>query len=142
MPGKNLEISPQILKQIHAHGEDAYPDEGAGFLLGSGDDPRQVSGILPVDNGRAAGERRRRYLLRPEDILHAEQEADRRGLVVVGVFHSHPDHPDIPSDYDREWALPWFSYLITSVLEGRAAASRAWRLNPDRSGFEEEQIVV
>jgi len=141
MPSSTLEIPPHTLEQIHTHGETTYPEEGAGFLLGTGEDPRRVAAILPLTNTREEVARRRRYLISPEDTLFAEMEADRRGLLVVGVFHSHPDHPEIPSEYDREWALPWFSYLITSVQDGRAVASRAWRLSDDRSGFEEEQIV-
>jgi len=141
MPSRVLEIPAHTLEQIHRLGESAYPDEGAGFLLGNGEHPRRVAGILPLTNTREAEARRRRYMISPEDTLFAEMEADRRGLLVVGVFHSHPDHPEIPSEYDREWALPWFSYLITSVQGGRAAASRAWRLNDDRSGFDEEQII-
>jgi proteasome lid subunit RPN8/RPN11 len=141
MPTYQLEIPPHTLERIHQHGESAYPDEGVGFLLGSGDERRQITTILPLPNGREAEARRRRYLISPEDTLCAEQEADRCGLTLVGVFHSHPDHPEVPSEYDREWALPWFSYLITRVAEGQAVVSRAWRLRDDRSGFDEERII-
>ena len=75
-------------------------------------------------------------------MLRSEQEAARRGLDVVGVFHSHPDHPNQPSEFDREWAMPWFSYIITSVNEGKAAGSRSWRLADDRSKFEEQEISI
>jgi proteasome lid subunit RPN8/RPN11 len=61
---------------------------------------------------------------------------------VIGVFHSHPDHPNQPSEFDRQWALPWFSYLITSIEKGTAVGSRSWRLEDDRTGFEEEEIIV
>ena len=69
-------------------------------------------------------------------------EAERRGLDLVGVFHSHPDHPDLPSEYDREWAQPNFSYLITSVEKGTVLESRSWRLIEDRSAFVEEALFV
>jgi len=136
-------ISDDLLRRIHAHGEAAYPDEGAGFLLGfvNGDE-RFVSAILPLENAREAGARRNRYLLTPQDFLRAEQEAARLGLDLLGVFHSHPDHPSQPSEFDREWALPWFSYLISSVQAGQTAGSRCWRLVEDRSGFYEEPILL
>jgi proteasome lid subunit RPN8/RPN11 len=75
-------------------------------------------------------------------MMAAEDEAEALGLDVVGVFHSHPDHPAEASETDREWALPWFSYLITSVRSGRAAESRSWRLVDDRSIMIEEPLLV
>ena len=138
-----LEMSAQVLGEIHTHGEKAYPEEGAGLLLGKADGQvKQVEAILALPNLREDGERYRRYLITPQDYLHGEQEASRKGLDVLGVFHSHPDHPNRPSDFDRQWAWPWFSYLITSVQAGRATGSRSWCLGDDRSAFEEEQIVI
>ena len=138
-----LEIDPATLKAIHADGEAAYPEEGAGLLLGSVEgEVRRVRDILRLDNSREESARHNRYLLTAEDYLHGEEEADRRGLDVLGVFHSHPDHPNRPSEYDRQWALPWFSYLITSVQSGRAVESRAWLLSADRESFVEEPISV
>ncbi|MDQ2692570.1 MAG: M67 family metallopeptidase, partial [Chloroflexota bacterium] len=115
----------------------AYPEEGAGFLIGS---DGKVEDILPLENAREDGARHNRFLITPEAYLNAEMTADRLGLSLIGVFHSHPDHPNRPSEYDREWAQPFFSYIITSVNEGKAAGSRSWRLLEDRSEFEEEEI--
>jgi proteasome lid subunit RPN8/RPN11 len=138
-----LEIPAQILAEIHAHGESAYPDEGAGLLLGTADkNSRRVAAILPLDNAREKADRHNRYLITPQDMLFAENTAASQGWAVIGVFHSHPDHPERPSDFDREWALPWFTYLITSVNSGKATQSRAWRLTDDRERFEEESIQV
>jgi proteasome lid subunit RPN8/RPN11 len=138
-----LEISNEILDQILAHGENAYPEEGAGFLLGSAEgEQRLVVAILGLINAREDTARHNRYLLTAQDYLRGEQEGERLGLDVLGVFHSHPDHPNRPSEYDREWAMPWFSYLITSVQGGRSVESRAWRLAEDRSAFIEETIQV
>ena len=138
-----LEITSDLLKQIQVHGEDAYPGEGAGFLLGnSGADLRMVTAILKLPNAREESAQHNRYLLTPQDMLRSEQEADKLGLDVIGVFHSHPDHPNQPSEFDRQWAMPWFSYIITSVKEGQAAASRSWRLTDDRGKFIEESIKV
>jgi proteasome lid subunit RPN8/RPN11 len=132
-----LAISKELLEQIHAHGEKAYPEEGAGFLIGN---DGQVEDILPLENARENGARHNRFLITPEDYLKAELRADKLGRSLIGVFHSHPDHPNRPSEYDREWAQPFFSYIITTVNKGKAIESRSWRLLEDRSKFEEERI--
>ena len=138
-----IEISQDILNQIHAHGETAYPEEGAGFLLGvASGERRQVTALLGLSNAREDAARYNRYLLTPQDYLRGEAEAARLALDVLGVFHSHPDHPNGPSEFDREWAMPWFSYVITSVQSGHAVESRSWRLAEDRSGFIEETMLI
>ena len=136
-----LRIARPALERLEAHGAAAYPNEGAGLLLGRAEaDGKSVVDVLPLDNRWDAGEQYHRFLLTPQDMLRGEQEAARRGLDVVGVFHSHPDHPAEPSGFDRDWALPWYSYVITSVQSGRPAGSRSWLLREDRSGYEEEDI--
>jgi proteasome lid subunit RPN8/RPN11 len=138
-----LTIDPGLLQEIHENGEDAYPEEGAGLLLGNASgDQKQVMRILRMTNSREDAARHNRYLLSPQDYLRGEQEAARLGMDVLGVFHSHPDHPNRPSEFDREWAMPWFSYLITSVETGKAVASRSWLLAEDRSQFLEEEVQV
>jgi len=137
-----LKINKDILEQIYAHGEASYPDEGAGFLLGYDDgDQRHVAQIFVTENAREDDARHNRYLVSPKEYLQAEIAAEMLGLSLIGVFHSHPDHPNEPSEFDREWAQPFFSYVITSVNEGKAVASRSWRLAEDRSKFEEEKII-
>ncbi len=138
-----LEISAGLLERIHQNGEKSYPEEGAGLLLGRAEaTSRLVTEILTLTNAREDSARRNRYLLTPQDMLRAEEEAERLGLEVIGVFHSHPDHPNQPSEFDREWAMPWFSYLITSVDSGKAVDSRSWRLADDRKSFDEEIIQM
>ena len=136
----NLKLSKDVLAKIHVHGEQAYPEEGAGFLLGVENGTRDVQVIFPLTNSREDSARHNRYLITPEDYLKAELEADKLGLSLLGVFHSHPDHPNRPSEFDREWAQPFFSYIITSVQSGKAIESRSWRLSEDRSQFVEEEI--
>ena len=138
----SLRIPEDLLSKIHAHGEQAYPEEGAGFMLGSDAVERDVIDLLPLSNAREDAARRNRYLFTPEDYLKAEVEAERLGLSLIGVFHSHPDHPNQPSEFDREWAQPYFSYVITSVRSGKALESRSWRLVEDRSKFQEEPITL
>ena len=126
-----LEITIRPLKTDTQHGEDAYPGEGAGFLLGnSSADLRVVTAILELPNAREESAQHNRYLLTPQDMLRSEQEAAKLGLDVIGVFHSHPDHPNQPSEFDRQWAMPWFSYIITSVNDRQS--HRQPFLAPDR----------
>jgi len=140
MGGKvTLAISKELLDQIHAHGEESYPEEGAGFLIG---DEGQVENILTLKNAREDAARHNRFLITPEDYLKAELTADKLWLILIGVFHSHPDHPNLPSEYDREWAQPLVSYIITTVNQGKAIESRSWRLLEDRSKFDEEEIKI
>lgn len=138
-----LKISSKLLKQVQKHGEASYPEEGAGLLLGSKEgDCAVVRSILPLPNSREGSSRHNRYLITPQDLLKGEQEAARRGIDVIGVFHSHPDHPDQPSAFDREWALPNFAYMISSIYLASTVGSRSWRLSNDRKSFEEEIIYV
>lgn len=138
-----LSIPEEILTRIHRHCEQSYPDEGAGLLLGKTiDSEQQVSEILSLTNVREEGARYNRYQLSPQDYLMGEELADRMGLDVLGVYHSHPDHPNRPSEFDRQWAWPNFSYLITSVVQGKAVESRSWRLDEDRENFSEEKVEV
>ena len=135
----NLKLTKNILDDISKHVEDAYPEEGAGFLLGVEGEVKQ---ILSLPNAREDEARHNRFLFTPEDYLKAELKADSLGLSLIGVFHSHPDCPNIPSEYDREWAQPFFSYIITRVDEGRSVSHRSWRLVEDRSKYEEEEISI
>jgi proteasome lid subunit RPN8/RPN11 len=134
-----LVISNELIKQINTHVEKAYPEEGAGFLIG---DEGEVKEILALSNAREDDARHNRFLITPEDYLKAELKADSLGLSLIGVFHSHPDCPNVPSEYDREWAQPFFSYIITRVDEGKAVSHRSWRLVEDRSKYDEEEIKI
>ena len=136
-------LSPENLRAIEAHGESTYPNEGAGFLLGRAEgDVLRIEGLLPIINKWEADEQYHRYVLTPDDFMRAELEAARRGLDMVGVFHSHPDHPAEPSIYDRDWAMPNFSYFISSIVKGSAEVTYSWRLRLDRSAFDSEPIEV
>lgn len=138
-----LTIASDVLHELEAHLEAAYPNEGAGLLLGEAEaGSKRVVAVLPLANSWNGAEQYHRFLLTPEDMLRGEQEAGRRGLDVIGIFHSHPDHPAEPSGFDRDWALPWYSYIITTVEKGRATRSRSWLLKEDRSAYDEEPLVT
>jgi len=134
-----LKIPNTLLLMINEHVEKAYPEEGAGFLIGAMD---EVKEILPLPNGREEGARHNRFLFEANDFLKAEIKAERLGLGLIGVFHSHPDCPNVPSEYDREWAQPFFSYIITRVDQGKAVSHRNWKLAEDRSKYFEEDLII
>jgi proteasome lid subunit RPN8/RPN11 len=137
-----LELPAPWEAAIRAEGERAYPDECCGVLLGTQDmQIRRVDEILPIDNARENEERHHRFRIEADDFLRAETHARERGKEVLGFYHSHPDHPAAPSDYDREHALPFYSYVIVAVGRGRAEKLGSWELTPDRSRFEEEAVL-
>jgi len=135
-----LLITPDHRQTIDRHGEASYPEECCGFLIGRvRGDVTAVERVLPVANERQDS-RHNRYVINPETVLAAHKEARAAGADVVGYYHSHPDHPSRPSDFDREHAWPGLSYLIVSVQKGRVADARSWRLADDRDRFDEEVI--
>ena len=134
-----LLISSKLVDGINAHVESAYPGEGAGFLLGV---EGEVTEIFSLPNAREEEARHNRFLLTPEDYMKAEMKAMELGVDLIGVFHSHPDCPNVPSEYDREWAQPFFSYIITRVDDGKAVSHRLWKLVEDRSKYDEEEIKI
>ena len=135
----SIKITTDILDEINQHVEAAYPEEGAGFLVGV---EGEVKKIISLGNAREDEARHNRFLITPKDYLKAELTADSLGLSLIGVFHSHPDCLNEPSEYDREWAQPFFSYIITRVDNGKSVSHRSWRLVEDRSKYEEEEIKI
>lgn len=127
---------------IARHAERAFPEECCGTLLGRDEDDgtRVIVDVLPVENTKGE-ERERRYLIEPRALLDAERDARRRGLDVVGIYHSHPNHPSRPSEFDRVHAMPFWSYVIVSCMEGRAASLESWRLTEDRTAFDPEPVA-
>jgi proteasome lid subunit RPN8/RPN11 len=132
-----LALAPGVAAAIEAHGREAYPHECCGALLGT---DGRVSSTFPLPNTTEEGPRRR-FLVRPDDYRSAEREATARGLELLGFYHSHPDHPARPSQYDLDHAWPVFSYVIVSIMGGEAAAMTSWLLQGDRSAFDEQPLV-
>ncbi|SHG23555.1 Proteasome lid subunit RPN8/RPN11, contains Jab1/MPN metalloenzyme (JAMM) motif [Fodinibius roseus] len=135
-----LNISNHALQKMRSHAEADYPNECCGFFYGLEGEVRQVQIARQVDNAKD-GDQRRRFQIDPRDYRKAEQYAIDHDLDLLGVYHSHPDHPAEPSEHDRKVAMPWFSYIIISVRDGAAADVRSWRLNDHRE-FEEESTEV
>ena len=136
--------SDDVLDQIRSHGADAYPEEGCGFLLGTvtEDGTNRVTAIRRAVN-RQSEWRTRRYQLTADDYREADAAAQEQGLDVVGIYHSHPDHPARPSETDLEEAtFPGYTYAIVSVQDGTPDELTAWSLASDRSEFQREDINI
>lgn len=133
-----------VLEEIRSHGADAYPEEGCGFLLGTvtEDGTNRVTTVRRATN-RQPEHRTRRYQLTAEDYRAADEAAREQNLDVVGVYHSHPDHPAEPSETDLEEAtFPGYTYVIVAVEDGTPTDLAAWSLAPDRSQFNREEIAL
>jgi proteasome lid subunit RPN8/RPN11 len=137
---KKIQFQRPILEAIAEHLQAEYPHEGCGFFAGNDGDSRLVKAWLPVRNMQE-DQRERRFQIAPKDYLRAEQWADAAGLVLLGVYHSHPDHPATPSATDLESAVPWFSYLIVTTTRTAAGNQTSWQLDADGQ-FEEEFVEV
>jgi cysteine synthase B len=137
-PGAVLRLPVEARADMRAHGAATYPDECCGVLLGPHDGT--VSETWPLDNSTDL-ERRRRFLIGPDDYRRADARAADRGLTIVGFYHSHPDHPAEPSAFDLAHAWPNLSYAIVSIRAGAPREMRSWRLRADRSGYLEESIT-
>jgi proteasome lid subunit RPN8/RPN11 len=133
-----MKLSQQLLHQIHRHLESGYPNEACGVMLGK---DGVITEVVSADNQRTDSARNR-YLIDPLGYMKIEREADKRGLDVIGIYHSHPDVAARPSQFDLENAWPNLSYLIVSVAKGRAVESNCWRLREDRSVFDQEAVEI
>jgi len=135
-----IELTKEVIAEIEAHGERDFPHECGGMLIGHflDDGGKGVTETFPLENARDEADRHDRVLILPKDVLRAERYAREKKLDVVGYYHSHPDHPAIPSQYDLDHALPVWSYVIVSVEKGKAVDVRSWQMENDRSKFNEE----
>ena len=131
-----LVVSDAVAAAIRRHGRETYPDECCGALVGN---DAVVAETFPLPNTTEEGPRRR-FLVRPSDYRAAEKRATESGRELLGFYHSHPDHPARPSQYDLDHAWPVFAYVIVAVEKGEPKAMTSWRLREDRSAFDEERI--
>lgn len=138
-----LDLTTQQADEIRRHAEAEYPHECCGLLVGRvGEGGRKtVVEVLPVSNAREESARHNRSLITPEEYLRGERHARSLKLDIIGNYHSHPDHPSVPSAFDLEHAWPVWSYVIVSVQNGKAVDLRSWEMEADRSRFNEENVT-
>jgi proteasome lid subunit RPN8/RPN11 len=138
----SLLLEPRHAAAIGRHGEADYPAEACGLIGGTiAGDKKVAVHLVPLANQRTDAARNR-YLIDPASFRRAEQKLERDGLEVIGVYHSHPDHPPAPSAFDREHAWPWLSYVIVGVARGHAGELTSWVLAERRDTFDEEAITI
>jgi proteasome lid subunit RPN8/RPN11 len=139
-----IQLEENQRDEIARHAERDYPYECCGLLLGRFEAPglKSISEIYAISNAREEQAKRNRFLIRPEELLQGEQYAAERGLDVIGFYHSHPDHPAVPSQYDLEHAWPVYSYIVVSIKAEAAGDLRSWEMESDRSTFTEEEILA
>ena len=133
-------LSSDIAQKIRDHGAETYPYECCGALLGvDKENSREVRRLHKLVNRRDDSPRNR-FSVTSDDVRDAELVAQKSGIEVIGWYHSHPDYPALPSEYDREHAWPWYSYVIVSVHGGKPQETTSWLLADDRSKFHKEEI--
>ena len=136
-------LTQNIVNEFTTHGENDFPHECCGFILGNflSSGQSEATEYLPTSNTKSEN-RERRFLIDPMAYQYAEDRADDLGLSVISIVHSHPDHPDQPSEFDRVHAWPGFSYIIIAIHSGKAVSYKSWQLNTDRTKFIEEKITI
>ena len=138
-----ISISDSLLTEIREHGVRDYPYECCGLLLGRYEaDAKVVNETYPISNAREESAKRNRFLIQPEELMRGEKYARSNELEVVGFYHSHPDSPARPSQYDLEHAWPTYSYIIVSTSEGDSGDLFSWEQEADRSRFNQEEIIL
>lgn len=137
-----LVLAKHLEQEIRDHGARDYPNECCGAMLGLDGDiaGREVRELFPLINRRDDSPRNR-FSITPDDFRAAERAAADRGLDLLGWYHSHPDHPARPSEFDRDHAWPWYSYVIVSVHAGVPKDLTSWQLEDDRAKFQPEEVV-
>ncbi len=135
-----IRVSSAQRAQIEHHGEAEFPYECCGVILGEvAGNERRILELRPLENVHQDGHERR-YLISPDQMFALMREERKTGRKILGFYHSHPNHPALPSVYDRDWASPWYTYIIVSVMNGKAADFTAWQLDDDREKFSAESI--
>ena len=136
-----LDIQPDVLERMTSHAEEAFPNECCGFFYGAEEEGKRIiTATTAVDNHKE-GDQRRRFEISDLDYMKDERHAAKQGLTLLGVYHSHPLHPAIPSEHDLAVAMSFFSYLIVSVQPEGTAHVRSWQLDDSRT-FQEEPMVT
>jgi proteasome lid subunit RPN8/RPN11 len=136
MASIELTVTAAVDQAIRRHGQETYPHECCGALVGR---DGAVTAVVALPNTTDEGPRRR-FMVRPSDYQLAERRASELGGELLGFYHSHPDHPARPSQYDLDHAWPTFAYIIVAVAEGVAKDMTVWYLQEDRSRFEEGSL--
>ena len=136
-------IPTSLARRIEKEGEGAYPDEGCGLMIGRDvGGKRLVEKLEPLANVFDEQERYHRFSVDPLQLMKAEKRAAAEGKLVLGFYHSHPDAPARPSEYDREHAWEFYSYVIVAIAKGRAADMTSWVLDGQTRQFGKQEVLL
>jgi len=141
-----LILTPAQYRQIESEGADVYPNECCGIIFGKDVleagvvKHRIVSRLVAAPNDFEEGEQFHRFSISPKTLMQAEDDAAGHGELVLGFYHSHPDHPARPSEYDRSHAWPFYSYVIVAIEKRTPKLMTSWLLNETTEQFEEQAI--
>lgn len=141
-----LIFTAEQVAQIEREGVEAYPNECCGAILGKdvakGDKTQRIVHRLePLKNSFEAEEQFHRFSLSPKDLMRVEKQASDEKMSVLGFYHSHPDHPARPSEYDRTHGWPFYSYVIIAITKGKPADLTSWQLDDVTEQFRSEEIT-
>jgi len=135
-----MEIPEDAIGVIQEHAIEVFPEECCGFLLGQLGEPKRVIEARRGTN-IATEDRAHRYVVDPLEMLHVDDDARTKGMDLIGIYHSHPNHPAVPSEFDRSRATPWYSYVILSIVDRKPKEVGAWRFDESTKRFEREEMV-
>jgi proteasome lid subunit RPN8/RPN11 len=122
----------------------AYPYECCGLLVGNNNDTgKVVHEIYPVENKNKV-RAEDRYEIDPKEFDKIDREATKKEFNIIGIYHSHPDHPTDPSAFDKECANVWteYSYIIISVKNEKEEELKSWCFNSEKQEIEEEKVKI
>jgi proteasome lid subunit RPN8/RPN11 len=137
-----LVLPKALARQIEHEGVASFPNECCGVIYGRDEkDRRVVTRLEPVVNEFEAGEQFHRFLITPGTLMKAEKSAAANKELVLGFYHSHPDHPARPSEYDRTHGWPFYSYVIVSIMQREPADTTCWVLNEQTEQFDRQEII-
>ncbi len=135
-------IQADIVERIKVQAAETYPEECCGVLIGYDDESDKKVLYLYETENIHDDNRTRRFMIGPDDFIKAEKFSRERNAEIIGFYHSHPDHAAEPSEHDRDFAWPWYLYLIVSVVDGKPSKTQVWKLRADRNKFDEIQINI
>jgi proteasome lid subunit RPN8/RPN11 len=141
-----IKVPASLMKKIYSHTEASYPNECCGLMIGTFADGAQpkIAREFRICKNLNTERARDRYDMDPLDMLKAQREFENTPLEIIGIYHSHPDHPSRPSQTDTDRAWPDYSYVIISVQKGSVRSAQSWVLNESNSArkFDEETLVI
>jgi len=137
-----VRIPAPLIETIKSEAEETYPEECCGILIGTANGTGKKVSRLFVTQNVHSDNKARRFMISPEDFKNAEKTAREEDAEIIGFYHSHPDHPAVPSDHDREYAWPWYLYLIVSVEDGNSSSIKGWQLRDDREDYDEVTVSI